>query len=424
MELLQIKMSKPQQAVILCGGIGTRLKPFTNTIPKPMILCNEKPFIWYLLSQLHDEGIDRFVLLTGYLGEKIKDYFGNGSTWGWQIVYSNGPVEWDTGRRIWEAKNLFDNYFMLLYSDNFVEFSLDRLSLAHQNSNKSLTFTVSSKTPGNVELDELGIVKKYDNCRSSNFLDYVEIGYMLVEKEKTLSFYESADCSFSLILKKMSNQQEINSYIQHDSYYSISDPERWKNTERYLANKKILLIDRDGVINKKSLKGEYITNWANFHWIPETRSAMKLLAKEGFKFIVITNQAGIARQMINPNELAIIHQNMIDELLKDGIEVLDVYLCPHHWDENCNCRKPKPGMLYEASKDWLFRLDKTVFIGDDPRDSQAAFNAGCKSAFIGDTSELKNLLIEEMPHYKYTNLMDVVPTLLNHLNYKNHYDYN
>ena len=417
-------MSKPQQAVILCGGMGTRLKPFTNTIPKPMILCNERPFIWYLLNQLHDQGLNRFVLLTGYLGAKIKSYLGNGETWGWEIHYSNGPEEWDTGRRIWEAKNLFDDSFMLLYSDNFALFSLNKLFETHQNRNKPLTFTVSKKLPGNVELDELGVVKKYDNYRSSNSLEYVEIGYMIVEKEKTLSFYESPDCSFSIILKKMSEQQQINSYIQHDSYHSISDPARWKETEEYLTPKKIILIDRDGVINKKSLKGEYVTNWSSFHWIPETRSAMRLLAEVGFKFIVITNQAGVARKMINPADLATIHQNMKDELLNDGIEVLDVYLCPHHWDEDCDCRKPKPGMFYQASKDWMLRIDRTIFIGDDPRDCQAAFNAGCKSVFIGNTLELKTLSVREMPDFKFKSLLDGVPTLMGYFNYNTHHDYN
>ena len=205
-----MNINKPQQAVILCGGIGSRLLPFTNTIPKPMILCNNKPFLWYLMSQLHDEGINRFVLLTGYLGKKIENYFGTGEAWGWRIEYSNGPAEWDTGKRIWEAKELYDDCFLLMYSDNFAIFSLDKLFADHKKNNKPLTFMVSKKSPGNVKLDNFGIVKKYDNQRSSNLFDYVEIGYMIVENRKTLRFYKSADCSFSEILKKMSNKQQIN----------------------------------------------------------------------------------------------------------------------------------------------------------------------------------------------------------------------
>ena len=408
----QIDMKKPQQAVILCGGMGTRLQPFTKTIPKPMILCNKKPFLWYLLHQLHEQGITRFVLLTGYLGEKIKSYFGNGSAWGWQIEYSFGPVEWNTGKRIWEAKDLLDSCFLLLYSDNFVMFSLDKLFATHQKNNKSLTFMVSRKTPGNVRLDASGVVDKYENNRASNFLDYVEIGYMIVEKQKTMSFYDSADCSFSLVLEKMSEQKEVNSYIQHDMYHSISDPKRWKIAEEYLKPKKIILIDRDGVINNKAPSGEYIAKWENFTFVKDTYDAMKYLAKEGFKFIVITNQAGVARGMVKFDELDRIHKNMVDEFKKGDIEILDVYICEHHWDQGCFCRKPSPGMLFQASKEHSFRLDQTVFIGDDTRDCQASENAGCSSIFIGKVNELKNLERKEQPIYSSTSLSGAINVII------------
>ena len=107
-------MNKPVQAVILCGGLGTRLQPYVNNIPKPMIDCNGKPFLWYLLQQLYEQGIDEFILLTGYLAEKIEDYFNDGSSWGWKIHYSKGPIEWETGKRIWEARTkLDDSYFYI-----------------------------------------------------------------------------------------------------------------------------------------------------------------------------------------------------------------------------------------------------------------------------------------------------------------------
>lgn len=407
----KIIINKPKQAVILCGGKGTRLLPYTQDTPKPMILCNGKPFLWYLLTHLNSQGINRFVLLTGYLGRIIEDYFGNGDEWGWKIEYSKGPVNWDTGKRIWKAKELFDKQFLLLYSDNFITFSLEKLAKSHRKNNKALTFTVSKKNPGNVQIGNDGIVRKYDNQRSSN-LDYVEIGFMIIEAEQMLKFYDNEDCNFSEILKKMGNQSQINSHTHGYSYYSISDADRWKKTEKYLRIKKIILIDRDGVINQKSLRGEYVTKWSNFKWVPDTINAMKLLSKEGFEFIVITNQAGVARKMIHESELDNIHQNMIHELKQNGIKVIDVYVCKHHWEENCSCRKPNPGMFYRASDEWLFRLDQVIYIGDDNRDCQAAYNAGCKSIFIGDDSEIKNLSLEARPISSFNKLNDAVQTIL------------
>jgi histidinol-phosphate phosphatase family protein len=404
-------MNPPGQAVILCGGLGTRLRPYTEQMPKPMIPCNSKPFLWHLLQQVHEQGVKRFILLTGYLSKQIEDYFGDGRSWGWKIQYSQGPVEWDTGKRIWEAKEKLEDRFLLLYSDNFVPFPMRKVLTLHEKNMLPLTFMISQKSPGNISLDETGIVQKYDNNRSKE-LGYVEIGYMIVEKERTLKFFETPECSFSSILRKMAIQKQISAWIQHESYHSISDPERWKKTEHYLKPKKLLLIDRDGVINHKASQGEYISHWEDFEWIPETRDAMKKLALHGIGFIVISNQAGIAREMVDPNELERIHFNMCKELKKDGVEILDIYVCPHHWDEKCFCRKPNPGMLFQAGKDHSFRLDKTIFIGDDPRDCQTAERAGCKSIFVGHPSALKSLSFEEQPICASISLLDSVDNIL------------
>jgi len=405
-------MNRLQQAVVVCGGLGTRLHPYTDYVPKPMILCNGKPFLWYLLQQLYEQRINRFVLLTGYLAEKIESYFGDGSSWGWEIQYSEGPVEWDTGKRIWEARDEIDDQFLLLYSDNFAPFPLDKVIALHKKNQKPLTFMVAPKKPGNINLDETGIVQKYNNNRSDKSLDYVEIGYMIVEKDQTLAFYEVPECSFSSILKKMVAQHQISAWIQLDAYHSISDPERWKMTEEYLRPKKIILIDRDGVINNKASRGEYISKWEDFEFVSDTISGLKLLAQQGFKFIVISNQAGVARGMIDLGKLEQIHNSMMDKLIEVGIEVLDIYVCPHHWDDNCSCRKPRPGLFYQATSDWSFRLDKTLFIGDDSRDCQAAYNAGCVSVFIGNKSELLDLSDQEKPIYASTKLTDCVTNIL------------
>ena len=382
MAALQYPVNGPVQAAILCGGLGTRMRPYTEKMPKPMVTCNGKPFLWYLIQQLQEQGIRRFVLLTGYLSKKIEDYFEDGSRWGVEIQYSQGPVEWDTGRRLWEAKSILEAQFLLLYSDNFVPFPLQKVLERHIQNKSSLSLMISQKSPGNISVDENGLVLRYDRARTEKGCNYVEIGYMVVERDRTFEFYEQPNCNFSSILASMAERGELGAWIQQDAYHSISDPERWKKAEEYLKPKKILLIDRDGVINRKAPRGEYICTWEEFEWLPDTLSAMKELAREGFQFIVITNQAGIARQMIDPTQVDRIHRNMTVELEKEGVVIQDVYICPHHWNEGCFCRKPQPGMLFQASRDHLFRLDQTVFVGDDPRDEETARNAGCASILV------------------------------------------
>jgi histidinol-phosphate phosphatase family protein len=416
-------MNRPTQAVILCGGLGTRLKPYTNELPKPMILCNERPFIWYLLEQLSEQGVKQFILLTGYMGEKIENYFGDGRQWGWQIEYSQGPVEWDTGKRIWEARQKIDDRFLLLYSDNFTPLSLDKVFKTHEKHKPVLTFIVSEKSPGNISLNAECVVQSYDNNRSDDTLKYVEIGYMTVEKERMLKYFETPNCSFSSILRKIAASREICAFVQHDTYHSISDPVRWKKTEAYLKLKKIILIDRDGVINSKALAGQYVGKWDEFEWIEDTVQSMKNLSDNGFSFIVITNQAGIARGIVCEHQMNEMHKLMVSELETEGIEVHDIYICPHHWDDDCLCRKPKAGMFYKASREWLLRLDQTLYIGDDPRDCQAAYNAGCKGIYIGDNSDLHHLHEWEKPIYSSQKLSECIPAIINFYKENKNYDY-
>ena len=134
-----------KQAVILCGGRGERLRPITNKIPKPMVLINKKPFLYYLMLQLSKKGIFNFLLLTGYKADLIEEYFDNGKKFGWNIKYSRGPVEWRTGQRILKAEKLIYNKFILLYSDNFINFNYFLLLNSHFIKNKIITLLLVKK---------------------------------------------------------------------------------------------------------------------------------------------------------------------------------------------------------------------------------------------------------------------------------------
>lgn len=416
MDVLELKYSpnNPEQAVILCGGLGSRLKPYTLSNPKPMILCNKKPFIWHLMNQLSEQGISKFILLTGYLGEKIENYFGDGNRFGWDINYSFGPVEWDTGKRIWHANELIEERFVLLYSDNFSPFPIDKVLEKHNKNKLPITLMVIEKKPGNISLNASGIVINYNNNRLDESANYVEIGYMIIEKKIMFDYYKDPNCSFSSILQSMSNSYQIGAWVQNDIYHSISDPIRWEKTKKYLSEKKIVFIDRDGVINFKANKGEYITCWKDFEIIPDTIDAMKKLSLKGFQFIIITNQAGIARNKMSFKDLNAIHDKLLDFFEKHKIKILKIYTCPHHWNDKCNCRKPKPGMFYLASKKFNIRLDKTLFIGDDVRDCMAAYNAGLKSVYLGVNSSLKDLPKKQKPIYSSTKLSNIVPNIFNY----------
>ena len=394
-------MTNPTQAVIFCGGLGTRLRPITDYLPKPMASILDKPFLEYLLQQLSDQGVKHFVLLVGYLGEVIQDYFGDGCAWGWEIEYSMGPTEWDTGRRLWESREILDENFLLLYSDNFSQFNLDKLVELHRKEQVTLTLLLSGKNNGNIRISSAGRIEDYDKSRQRQGLDFVEIGYMLVERDLLFPVYDDIpnmpNINFSEIIELLVARKQISGLVINESYHSISDIDRLEMMREYLKPKKIILIDRDGVINVKAPKGEYIESWDAFKWIDDTVHSMKRLSRNGFSFIVITNQAGVARGMVSKAELLRIHTLMTEKLKNEGVIVLGIYVCPHHWDDDCECRKPKSGLFNRIAEEYLLRMDKTLYIGDDVRDCEAAYNAGCGSVLIANNTKYES--IENKPSW-------------------------
>ena len=404
-------IKRPTQAVILCGGSGSRLHPFTEDLPKPMIPCGEKPFLWHLIFNIHKQGIDNFLILNGYLGKKIEDYFGDGSKFGLNINYSHNPEYYDTAKRIYEVKEELEECFLLFYGDNLVPFPLDKMFDVHLNNKLPLTLMLSNKTPGNIEVDNKGIVTKYDSERSFT-LNHVEIGHMIINRDEVFNYFSNPEGNFSEVIEKIANEGRLGGWVQRDSYHSVSDINRWKKTKLYTQHKKILLLDRDGVINTKQEVGKHVKTWSDFEFIEDTLVALKELSGKGFKFIVISNQAGIKRKLVDVHDLENIHRNMISALSDEGVEILDIYYCPHFFDDYCDCRKPEPGMFYNVSSDWFIKLDETLYIGDAVSDIMAAYNAGTKSIFLGEGDELKDLPESEMPIEISKRLTESVPTIL------------
>lgn len=414
-------MIKPTQAVIFCGGLGIRLHPITNDLPKPMVPVEGKPFLEHLLEQLAAQGIERFMLLTGYMGEVIYKYFGDGSFWGWEIEYSVGPIEWDTGRRLWEAQDNLDARFLLLYADNFAQFNLDKLMHVHQKEQASITLSLAAKKNGNIRISSHGRIEKYSKNRIGDELNLVEIGYMVIERDAILSLYENIpntpNISFSNILEVSVEKQQISGLVVNGDYYSISDKERLELMRKYLAPKKIILIDRDGIINVKASRGEYIENWKDFKFIDDTVESMKKLALDGFCFIVITNQAGISRGMVSEENLTQIHKLMIDKLKNKGISILDIYVCRHHWNDDCECRKPRAGLFYLIAKEHFLRMDKTLYIGDDVRDCEAAYNAECGSVLVANSEIYKTIKNKPKWNINVDKLSDAIYKIKSFMEY-------
>ena len=363
-----------------------RLRPLTYTIPKPMILVNDRPYLEYLIELLKQNGIIEVVLLLGYLHEKIVDYFGDGSGFGINIKYSIGDVSFETGKRIKDAEDLIQDQFLLMYCDNYWPLDLQRLMELHDKNRTAATVTVYTNKDGitrnNMYVDDNGYVVKYDKSRKDKNLNGVEIGFFILDK-KVLDLMPDENFSFEkVVLPQLIEKRQLSGYLTDHRYYSIGNIERISKTEKFLQPKKIIFLDRDGVINKKAPKAEYVKSWDEFEFLPGAIEAMKLLAENNYKIFIISNQAGIARGVMTEQDLKEIHGNMEKELEKHNIKIEKIYYCPHGWDDGCECRKPKPGMLFQAAREYDLDLSKFTFIGDDERDLQAGNVAGCRTILV------------------------------------------
>ncbi len=168
---------------------------------------------------------------------------------------------------------------------------------------------------------------------------------------------------------------------------------------------KVVFLDRDGVISKDS--ADHIKSWDEFHFLPNAKEAIKLLTDHGFHIVLITNQSVIARGMTTIEGLEFMHNNMKGEIEEYGGKIEKIYYCPHHPDEGCDCRKPKPGMLLRAIKENNIDPTKSFMVGDRMMDVEVGKKVGCKTVII--PSERGQMEMRESsikPDYVAKDLLD------------------
>lgn len=393
-------IEKPKQAVILAGGLGTRLRPITDTIPKPMIAFHGKPFLEYIIEMLVEQGFTKVVLLLGYLPEKVTEHFGNGEKWGIDIQYSITDVGDDTGLRIKQAKHLFDPVFVLLYCDNYWPMNFEKMWAKYQSADVDALVTVymnkDGYTKSNIRIDAEGFIEVYDKTRQAENLQGVDIGFFILKKTVVDMIPDGNPNFEKTVMPQLIAAHKIITYTTEHRYYSVGSHERLVLTEKFLERKKTVILDRDGVINKKAAQADYVKNRHEWEWIPGSKEAICLLKKNGYTVIIVSNQAGIARGKMTVSDLEDIHQHMQQELAACGGSVDKIYYCPHGWDANCDCRKPKPGMLFQAQRDFHLDLTKLYFAGDDERDIEAGNAAGMKTFLIKDEYPLLSFVTEQL----------------------------
>lgn len=377
------------QAVILAGGKGTRLQPFTLTSPKPMYPIHGKPYIEYLIEQVKNFGISDVILLLGYKAEQIINLVENTPHQGLNISYQVTPEEYETGARIRFAKDLIKEDFLLMYCDNYCPINFDR----HKNDfnhNHAIVQMMAYANRDGYTKNNLCVngqtVLVYDKSRKEKNLNCVDIGYALISCKVLEWLPDDENLSFErFVYQKALEKGKLYASITEHRYYSIGSYERLPLTEQFFSGQKAVFLDRDGTINTRPPQACYVESVEDFHWLDGAQEAIRKLNDAGYLVLLISNQPGIARERLTWETLYAIEKKMNDDLKEYGARIDKAYYCPHNWDEGCQCRKPKPGMLYQAQRDYNLNIPlDCVLIGDDDRDIDAANQADCRSLQVSD----------------------------------------
>lgn len=216
------------QTVVLAGGLGQRLRPLTDSIPKPMMLVSGRPFLGYQLELLKNNGFNNFILCTGYLGEKVKDYFGDGGQLGVSIKYSEEPEPLGTGGALKNAEHMLENFFLLVYGDSFLDIDYkdaEKKFLESKKMGLTVIYKNSPKiTPNNMELKDENIIN-YDKKKEGG-ANCVEAGVHFFKKD-ILGLIDKN--KFSLeedLLPVLIKNKQLGGYLTPERFYDIGTFER------------------------------------------------------------------------------------------------------------------------------------------------------------------------------------------------------
>ena len=408
----------------MAGGRGTRIAELFPNIPKPLIPVDGIPILEREIRSLAAQGFDDIILTVGYLADKIINYFGNGSKFRVKIDYFVEKTPLGNAGALFRLRDkIGDEPFLLLNADAAFDVDFKRMLEYHKQKGGLITlFTHPNSHPydsGLIIADKDGHVEQWlskEDKRPQWYENRVNAGLHVIDPEILELSSKSLDLSSKVdldrqVLKPLCGTGKMFCYNSPEYVKDMGTPERFHQVEndyksgvvqaKNLYNKqKAIFLDRDGTINKYV---GFLRNIDDFELIDGAAEAIKLINQSGYLAIIVTNQPVIARGEVTWEQLNEIHRKMETLLGKEGAYVDGIYLCPHHPDKGfagerqeykivCDCRKPKPGLLLKAAKDFNIDLSQSYMIGDDDRDVQAGLNAGCKGSIKIETNKDKALL--------------------------------
>lgn len=404
------------KTVIMAGGKGTRISSVASDIPKPMITIEGKPVLEREIECLREQGYKDIIITVSHLGEIIMNYFGDGSKFGVNIEYFIEEIPLGNAGALFKLRDKLSEDFLLLNADSIFDLDFNRFVDFHKRHGGLASILIH---PNSHPYDSGLIITSKDGCverwinkedeRPEWYKNRVNAGVHILTPEllKVKPAEEKIDLDRH-ILKPLSGTGKMFAYDSPEYIKDMGTPKRYYSvcedfkkgtpkSKNLLNKQKAIFLDRDGTINKYV---GFLRDIDDFELLLGVADAIKKINNSGYLAIVVTNQPVIARGEVTFDELTEIHNKMETLLGNEGAFLNAIYFCPHHPDKgfegevtelkiDCECRKPKPGMLLEAANEFNIDLRKSWMIGDGENDTKAGEAAGCRWLRIG--KDCKNL---------------------------------
>jgi D,D-heptose 1,7-bisphosphate phosphatase len=444
------------QAVILAGGRGTRLKSITGDLPKPLVEIfdatgKSHPLLVHQLELARSQGIFDILILTGYRSEAIRDAIGHGSRFGVRVSYQDESESDPLGAAgaLLAAYPLLEDRFVLFYGDCYMQVGLQRILDTHEKHAAEATlFVHPNDHPHDSDLvsaDATGWIEAFHPSphAADQWLPNLVNAALHVFEKAALTAYRDAwltgsiprklDLGKHLFPMMLADGHRLYAYRCSEYIKDAGTPGRLEKVTHdiqsgrvfsdSLANKqKAIFLDRDGTLN---VEVERVRTPDDFNLIEGTGESVRLINSAGYRAIVISNQAVLARGDCDEPTLRQVHAKMETLLGRDGAWLDAIYYCPHHPHRGypgevaalkieCDCRKPAIGLLLKAQNDFNVDLSQSWMIGDSSVDIRTAKNAGLRSILIQTGKAGADGQYPDRPDYVFATLLDAVSFIVKH----------